>query len=107
MDRRREKFFERKSLRDVGLALRLDEDAARKPVSRALDKLRAWFARKGVSCSTSVLTAALLAKAVQTAPAGIAAVWVKAALASGAGLAPSVAPPIVLNILKVTFAKKY
>lgn len=100
------RFFERKSLRDVGLALRLDEDAARKRVSRAVDKLRSWFAKKGVSCSTSVLTAALLTNAVQTAPAGAASLLIKAALTSAAVSAASVAPPIVSNLLKIMIAKK-
>src|SRR5213594_3442106 len=35
------RFFEEQSLRDVGMALGVDEDAARKRVSRALDGLRA------------------------------------------------------------------
>jgi len=40
-------IFKNKSLRDVGEAMGLDEYAAQKRVSRAMEKLRASFARRG------------------------------------------------------------
>src|SRR5215831_9110593 len=41
------RFFEQRSLAEVGRALGSNEDAARKRISRALDKLRAGLVRRG------------------------------------------------------------
>src|ERR1700728_3669967 len=41
------RYFEDKSLRDVGKLLGTSEDAAQKRVSRALDQLRAFFSKRG------------------------------------------------------------
>jgi RNA polymerase sigma factor (sigma-70 family) len=77
------RFFQNKSLREVGRALGLTEDAARMRVSRALEKLRAFFHRKGVKVSLAVLAPALAANAVQAAPPGLAATLTAASLAAG------------------------
>lgn len=53
------RFFEGRSLRDVGDALRLSSDAAQKRVSRALERLREGFRREGVVLTIAVLTGAL------------------------------------------------
>ncbi|MDB4491827.1 sigma-70 family RNA polymerase sigma factor, partial [bacterium] len=53
------RFFEKRGLREVGETLGLSEDAARKRVARALDRLRGWFKRHQVTCSASVLGGAL------------------------------------------------
>ena len=42
------RFFENKSLAEVGAALGMNEDAAQKRVARALEKLRDLFAKRGV-----------------------------------------------------------
>src|SRR5581483_11007437 len=78
------RFFEQRSLADVGRALGANEDAVRKRVERALQKVRAHLLRRGVAASASILSAALSAHAVQAAPAGLAATL---AGASGAGAA--------------------
>src|SRR5438552_8383486 len=49
------RFFQDKSLKEVGLALGLSENAARMRVERALDKLRAQLARKGVTSTAAAL----------------------------------------------------
>ena len=43
------RFFDGKSIREVAAALGANEDAAKKRVSRALEKLRNFFAKHGVS----------------------------------------------------------
>ena len=43
------RYFENKSLREVGQALGTTEEAARKRVSRAVERLREFFARRGVT----------------------------------------------------------
>jgi RNA polymerase sigma factor (sigma-70 family) len=78
------RFFERKSLKEVGRALGMSDDAAQKRVTRALEKLRSFLARRGQVISASVLSGALSASAVQSAPAALAASVTAAAIVSGA-----------------------
>ena len=78
------RFFENRSLVEVGQALGGSEDAARKRVSRALDKLRSELVRRGVTASATALSAAISVNAVQVAPIGLAANLAAASL-SGAG----------------------
>lgn len=78
------RFFEGNTLRQAGATLGLTEDAMQKRVSRAVERLREFFAKRGVALSTTVLGTALAAKAVTAAPAGLAATLAGAALASAA-----------------------
>jgi RNA polymerase sigma factor (sigma-70 family) len=75
------RFFSNKSLREVGLALGLTENAARMRVERALDKLRRGLARKGVTSTSAALALALSSAAVNSAPAGFVSTLAGAALA--------------------------
>lgn len=75
------RFFEQRSLAELGQKCGLKEDAARKRVARALEKLRAYLVRRGVQTSTAALSAVLVANAVQLAPASLAATLTSASLA--------------------------
>jgi len=77
------RYFDGKSLGEVGAALGASEDAAKKRVTRAVEKLRGWFTKRGVTLTATVLTAAIAANSVQAAPLGL-AVTVTAAAAKGA-----------------------
>lgn len=81
------RFFEQKDFRDVGGALGSNEEAARKRVNRALDKLRSLLTRRGVVLSTAALTATLGSQVVAAAPAGLALSISTAALATTAASA--------------------
>src|ERR1700733_999436 len=50
------RFFNGKNLKDVGLALGASEDAAKKRVQRALEKLRRFFTKHGVVSTTMVIS---------------------------------------------------
>lgn len=63
------RFIEQRSFRDVAEALRISEDAAKKRVSRALEKVRAIIVARGVSVASSALAACLTAN-TQASPAG-------------------------------------
>ena len=65
------RYFEQRPFADVGRALLVSEDAARMRVDRALEKLRARLARRGVS-STAAALAAVLGQQVAAAPANLA-----------------------------------
>lgn len=78
------RYFQNKSLKEVGTALDLNENAARMRVERALDKLRGKLARRGVTTTASALAAVVGANAVQAAPAGFAAMISAGAIVSSA-----------------------
>ena len=62
------RFFAGKSLREVGVTLGISDDAAQKRVNRALDRMRDYFARRGVVVSAALLAPALAQCAVHAAP---------------------------------------
>lgn len=66
------RFFENKNYRDVGSALGTSDDAAQKRVTRALDQLRTFFLRRGITVTAAGLTADLSAHATLVAPAALA-----------------------------------
>jgi RNA polymerase sigma factor (sigma-70 family) len=82
------RYFEKQSLKEVGRRLGINEDTAQKRVSRALDKLRAFFAAQGASTTTVALATMLSTSAVQSAPAGVASA-ILAVVAPAAGVALS------------------
>jgi len=80
------RFFKNLNYQEVGAILGLEEDAARKRVDRALEKLREHFTRRGVTTSAIILTAAISTNSVTAAPVGLAAKVTTSALAGASGL---------------------
>ena len=66
------RYFENKTLREVGDALGTSDDAAQKRVSRSLERMREFFAKRGVTLEASGLAAVISSNAVQAAPVGLA-----------------------------------
>ena len=83
------RFFDGKSLREVGAALGANEEAAKKRVGRALEKLRTFFAKRGVSSTTAIIAGAISANSVQAAPVALAKSITAVALAKGAAASTS------------------
>ena len=86
------RFFERKDFRGVGDALGSSEDAARKRVDRALEKLHVLLKHRGATLSAAALGTALATEAVKAAPAGLAGSIAGTALAGAAasgGMTPT------------------
>ncbi|HLX68633.1 MAG TPA: sigma-70 family RNA polymerase sigma factor [Verrucomicrobiae bacterium] len=67
------RYFDNKSLREVGQALGTSDDAAQKRVSRAVERLREFFSQRGISIGAAALIVVISANAVHAAPAGLAA----------------------------------
>ena len=67
------RYFKNRDFRAVGLALGVSDDAAQKRVRRAVENLREFFAKRGVTVGASGLVAVISANAVQAAPVGLAA----------------------------------
>jgi len=80
------RYFENKSLREVGQTLGTSENAAQKRLGRAVERMREFFAKRGVSVGASGLVVALSANAVQAAPVGLAFTISSAAALVGAAV---------------------
>ena len=85
------RYFENKSLREVGAALGASEDAAQKRVSRAVERLREVFSKRNVVIGASGLAVLISANAVQSAPVGLAAAISIAAVLAGTAVSTSTA----------------
>jgi RNA polymerase sigma factor (sigma-70 family) len=83
------RFFEGRSLSEVGAALGASEEAAKKRVNRAVEKLRGFFTRRGVVLPASVFLAAISANSVQAAPALLATAITTVAFTKGATVSTS------------------
>lgn len=62
------RFFDNKSMRDIGAALDANEEAAKKRVRRAVEKLRKFFGKRGIETTAEALTASISENSMQTAP---------------------------------------
>jgi RNA polymerase sigma factor (sigma-70 family) len=66
------RYFQNKSLNEVGTSLGTNEDAAKMRVNRALEKLRKFFSKRGVTLSGAAIAGAVSANSVHAAPVGLA-----------------------------------
>jgi RNA polymerase sigma factor (sigma-70 family) len=82
------RFFENKSLGEVGKALGASEDAAKMRVNRALEKLRKFFSKRGIVFPAALIAGAVSANSVHAAPVGL-AITVTATAAKGSAAAAS------------------
>lgn len=98
------RYFENKSLRDVGAALGISDDNAQKRVTRAVEQLRGFFLRRGIAVSAAGLATNLSAHALQTAPAGLvtsmSAFSVASALPQFAAAATAGALPLTMTVFQ-------
>src|SRR5688572_15773188 len=79
------RFYEGKSLAEVGEILGISEEAAKKRVARSVDKLRNYFSREGVKVSAGMILTALAVPAAQAAPISLFHATVAAGTSSTAG----------------------
>lgn len=66
------RFFQGMSFAEVGVVLGLSEEAARKRVSRSLEKMRLFFVKNGVIVPSAALAVLLTAHAAKAVPIGLA-----------------------------------
>jgi RNA polymerase sigma factor (sigma-70 family) len=101
------RFFENKTLAEIGNSLGTGEDTARKRVSRALEKLHRYFSKHGVSSTTAIIAGAISANSLQAAPAMLAKTITGVATAKGAAAGGSTLTLIkgALKIMAWTKAK--
>ena len=101
------RFFENKTPEELATMLVLKEVTARKRVSRALERLRNYFSKRGVDSTTSAIAETISGNAVQFAPVGLAKSVTTVALAKGATASTSTLTLIkgALKIMAWTKAK--
>jgi len=100
------RFFEKRSIADVGAAMGVSEDAAGMRISRALDKLRSFFSRRGVAVSTAAVGALMLRNGVEAAPLALASSIGGSVVGSGIGVGAMMGGPLVKGALKMMFWQK-
>src|SRR5438093_375503 len=98
------RYFKNEDLRAVGIALGTSDDAAQKRVTRALEKLRAFLLRRGVTLSSAALATALTGSAVQSAPAALAGT-ISTAVIAGVAAAAAGSTFNLLNLMSITKLK--
>lgn len=99
------RYFSGKSVREVGEALGLREDAAQKRLSNALDALTANFRRRGLRVAAPALTVVALQNAVVSAgaaPAGLGAAIAHTAITAVPALSFNVAAISAAKIMSLT-----
>ena len=101
------RFFENKTFIEVGASLGASEDAAKMRVTRALEKLRKFFTKRGVSSTTTIIAATISVNSVQAAPVALAKTVTAIAVAKGAAASASTLTLIkgALKIMAWTKAK--
>jgi len=83
------RYFQNKSMSEIGAALDTSEDAAQMRVSRALEKLRTFFAKRGIACSAAEIAGVVSVNAVHAAPTALAKSVTAVAMAKGAAASGS------------------
>lgn len=90
---------------EIGTALRTTDEAARKRVDRALDKLRGLLAARGITSTSAALGLAMVNQAVTAAPRGLAIKVVAQAVSTiPAGSAVGVGLFTFMSTTKITVA---
>jgi len=67
------RFFQGRPFKDISSELGTTEAGAKMRVNRALEKLRSFFAKRGVTCSVAAIAAAISTHSVHAAPVELAA----------------------------------
>ena len=94
------RFFQNQSAAEIGDALGIDSAAAQKRITRAVGRLREYFAKRSVTHSVELITGAISANSVQAAPVALAKSVTALAIAKGAAASGSTLT-LVKGVLKL------
>lgn len=83
------RYYENRTGAEAAALLGIREAAARKRTARALEKLREFFARRGISSTPAIITAEISAHSVQAAPVALTKSVTATAIAKGAAASAS------------------
>ena len=101
------RYFENQTAAEIGRTLKLNEEAAKKRVGRALEKLRKFFTKRGVTSTAETIAGVISAHSVQAAPVALVKTVSAMAIAKGAAASTSTLTLIkgALKIMAWTKAK--
>jgi RNA polymerase sigma factor (sigma-70 family) len=94
------RFYEKMPLRQVGEQLGVSEEAAKKRVSRAVEKMRDFLNQRGVKLTGIALAAFLAEKTVQAASASLAGATLKISMAAASASASTLLPQLAQETLR-------
>jgi RNA polymerase sigma factor (sigma-70 family) len=83
------RYFQNRTGAEAAAAVGIEEWAARKRIERAVEKLRKFFARRGIVFSAAAVAGAISANSVHAAPAALAQAVTAAAFVKGAAAGSS------------------
>lgn len=99
------RYFERKSAREMAETLGISDEAAQRRVTRAVERLREFFAQRGIAAGASGLVAVISANAVQAAPVGLAITISTGATLAGTTIAATTTATAIEAIAMTTLQK--
>jgi RNA polymerase sigma factor (sigma-70 family) len=99
------RYFEKKSAPEMAILLGITDDAAQKRVRRAVERLREFFAKRGVTVGANGLAIAVSAHAIQAAPAGLAITISTAAALAKTTIATTATVAVAKTIAMTTLQK--
>jgi len=94
------RFYENKTALEASKLLGIGEDAAHKRLTRAIEKLRKLFVKRGVTLSATTIAGAVSANSVHAAPAGL----INSILTATSGITATVGLTMMHKILIAGFA---
>jgi len=98
------RYFERKSAQEIAQVLGVSEEAAQKRVSRAVERLREFFAKRGVTVGASALVVVISANAVQSAPVGL-AITISTTAIAGTAIVATVSAATIKTVAMTALQK--
>jgi RNA polymerase sigma factor (sigma-70 family) len=83
------RYFENKTAPEIASLLRMNEEAVQKRATRALDKLRKFFAKREIVSTAAEVAATISANCIQIEPTGLAKTVTAVAIANGSNATAS------------------
>ncbi len=78
------RYFEERPIREVSETLGISENAARKRIGKAMERLRSWFNKRGITCTTGAMSVSIGAYAAKAVPETLTHSAVQSVMAQGA-----------------------
>jgi RNA polymerase sigma factor (sigma-70 family) len=98
------RYFGGKSAGEMAATLGISDEAAQKRVGRAVERLRQFFSKRGISIGAGGLVVIISAHAVQAAPAGLATI-ISAGALTGAAASSAIVATAAKTAALTTFQK--
>ncbi len=99
------RYFQNKSVAEVGTFLGVRENTAQQRVGRALEKLRKFFAKRGVAATPTILAGTISIHSVPAAPLGLAQTISAVAIAKGAAASATITALVKATMKTMTWLK--